>query len=138
MKKIMISLTNLFVKLILGLVAFFIVGLLSVIVGKAGDAYAIIFLLFFTATIFFMIVVQDLLMFVLCLIGTFLVSTFALYVVQKDSLPDAPRPAVKIAENYFQECNGNNLYVYKYKDRLAVEPSDIQVVANDASCMGEK
>ena len=51
---------------------------------------------------------------------------------------DAPRPAVKIAENYFQECNGNNLYVYKYKDRLAVEPSDIQVVANDASCMGEK
>lgn len=51
---------------------------------------------------------------------------------------DAPRPAVKIAENYFQECNGNNLYVYKYKDRLAVEPSDIQVVANDASCTGEK
>jgi hypothetical protein len=138
MKKIMISLTNLIVKLIGALVAFLILALLLGITWKAGDGYAIAFLLFFTTMIFFMLLAEDLLMFILCFVGTFATFSFALYIVQKDSLPDAPRPDVKIAENYFQECNGNNLYVYKFEDRLSVEPSDIQVVANDASCTGEK
>lgn len=131
----MIRLLKIIMHLIFGLFVLLTSLMLLVTLAEAGFIYALIFLLFFSVSIVSLLSDQFFVA-ILFLIPALVTLSIASDINHKDSLPDAPRPAVKIAENYFQECNGNNLYVYKYEDRLAVEPSGIQVVANDASCTG--